>query len=244
MELKQRLHDLEGEGKVELPKPKGEKTPLQVAVSALNRAAQRKSLLQEHLSTEYGMTLTGNETMATLQQKGMTQILNHVATSGSDKMGFGKYASETYLQVWTNDRAYCRWAHTTAKEGESSIHLRRFVRWVDSYQYLQPKSAIVIKKEMLEHHDPEQPPKMITEKTETPNKGYAKAKAAPKAEPGNTGPNAASSSATSEAMLVQLTQVVANLAKEVEALKEAQTDMPRKVAAKTEGTSNIPKDRA
>ena len=74
-ELRVRLRELLSE---EMPEneassaPKGNKTPLEQAITQVNKASRKKDTLKELASKEYGIALTGNETIAQLQTRRST----------------------------------------------------------------------------------------------------------------------------------------------------------------------------
>ncbi|CAE7880761.1 unnamed protein product [Symbiodinium sp. KB8] len=129
VELCARLQELADRGEVQPPRRAKDKTPLEDAVTALNKAAAKKSVLQAYVA-DMGIKVNGNETIAVLQTRAMQHLVATVEATGQDKMGFGKYASQSYNSVKMNDEQYCRWAMTTAEEGNCSMYLTRFATWL------------------------------------------------------------------------------------------------------------------
>ena len=140
VELCARLQELAAAGEVEPPKTSKNKTPLEEAVAALNKAAGKKSVLQAHVES-LGIKMTGNETIPILQQKAMAHLVGTVEPVGTDKVGFGKYANQSYMHVKIYDEQYCRWVVTTAKEGGCSMYLSRFANWLTNYSEKTTKNA-------------------------------------------------------------------------------------------------------
>ena len=217
VELCARLQELAAAGEVEPPKTSKNKTPLEEAVAALNKAAGKKSVLQAHVES-LGIKMTGNETIPILQQKAMAHLVGTVEPVGTDKVGFGKYANQSYMHVKIYDEQYCRWVVTTAKEGGCSMYLSRFANWLTNYSEKTTKNAKP-KVDMNEFV----PKKDVKKKTEQP--------ASRNSSPELKEPSSSSSGPT-EAMMKQLMEAVATLTEEVKTLKEDRGEKTRKTAAK------------
>ena len=130
MELRNRLAELEQEKGVTRQTGKT-KTNLQEWVVRLNYAAKKKVTLQQFMQNDLHMSLTGNETMAQLTKKAMDQIHIQSTPNGNDPIGFGEYAAKSYQEAKIYVPWYCDWAKTMAKEGDVSIRMARFVRWLE-----------------------------------------------------------------------------------------------------------------
>ena len=217
VELCARLQELAAAGEVEPPKTSKNKTPLEEAVAALNKAAGKKSVLQAHVES-LGIKMTGNETIPILQQKAMAHLVGTVEPVGTDKVGFGKYANQSCMHVKIYDEQYCRWVVTTAKEGGCSMYLSRFANWLTNYSEKTTKNAKP-KVDMNEFV----PKKDVKKKTEQP--------ASRNSSPELKEPSSSSSGPT-EAMMKQLMEAVATLTEEVKTLKEDRGEKTRKTAAK------------
>ena len=137
---------------------------------------------------------------------------------GTDKVGFGKYANQSYMHVKIYDEQYCRWVVTTAKEGGCSMYLSRFANWLTNYSEKTTKNAKP-KVDMNEFV----PKKDVKKKTEQP--------ASRNSSPELKEPSSSSSGPT-EAMMKQLMEAVATLTEEVKTLKEDRGEKTRKTAAK------------
>ena len=242
VELCARLQELADRGEVQPPRRAKDKTPLEDAVTALNKAAAKKSVLQAHVA-DMGVKVSGNETIAILQTRAMQHLVATVEATGQDKMGFGKYANQSYNIVKMNDEQYCRWAITTAEEGSCSMYLTRFATWlkqqatsttptpkpkVDMNQFVKDKekrAANKIEKTTTEGYPATKIEKTISEDS-TPELKSA----------------ASSSSTATEEMLKQLMETVGNLAQEVQTLKLDRGEKPRKVMAKPDATMEPAKD--
>ena len=240
VQLLARLKELEDAGDIKPPGVSGKKqTPLEASIKELNRAGIRKASLQKYVTDECGLTITGNETMTILQQKAMTHLLQHTDPVGEDKMGFGKYAAQDYATVKQNDPQYCVWATTTAREGECSQYLRRFVKWLQKAE-MEPKETKVDLGKIIPlakakgygkknpgTENPTTGKTMMAHTTTTPS-------TATTATPSTATSSTATSSAGSDPMVQQLLQAVMTLTKEVQELKDEKSEKPRKIAAKAD----------
>lgn len=66
-----------------------------------------------------------------LQKQAMEKIYVITQPESQDPMGFGTHASRTYAEVKAEFPDYCQWAMTTAHEGQHSVRLGRFVKWLE-----------------------------------------------------------------------------------------------------------------
>ncbi|CAE7790042.1 RE1, partial [Symbiodinium sp. CCMP2456] len=229
VELCARLQELADKGEIIPPKKGKTKTPLEEAVAALNRAAAKKSTLQAHV-TNMGIKVTGNETMAILQQRAMQHLIATTDGTEEDKIGFGKYASQTYGHVRQYDEQYCRWAITTAQEGECSMYLSRFATWLQA----NPKPATPAYKPKVDMNK-------FVEKKEKPS-GSGDRKATSEASSPELKEHANASAGTSEKMMMELMKAVASLTEEVQTLKNERGEKTRKVATKSDATMEEPEE--
>ena len=131
LELRQRLNDLAEQGEITIETGKKAKTPLQAAVTELNRASHKKSDLVKFVERRLEMVVTPNETVAAIQKRAMQSILLTTEATGEDTMGFGKFASRTYADAAQTEVNYVTWCCQTAREGDCSVYLQRFVNWVE-----------------------------------------------------------------------------------------------------------------
>ncbi|CAE7557684.1 unnamed protein product, partial [Symbiodinium microadriaticum] len=213
MELKQRIKDLMDRGEMPAIKTSKERTPLQVATGELNKASRKKADLIKYVANEYQIEATSNDTIGTMQRKAMVKILERTTPVGSDVMGFGKFASRTYHDVWSTEINYVEWARQTEMEGDVSIYLKRFIRWVKDYAEIEEINAT----------------RKVTPKAKT--KPSPKSKVPPKGYRAETHEETPSSSSTSPDVAA-LTAVVAQLVQEVQSMKEEKGEKPRKLVAR------------
>lgn len=214
-QLLHRLSELEGEVILE-PKSK-ELSPLRTLEVAINKASARKATLQEYLTVNMGMTLTGTETIAQLKVKGLNQAYVMAAPHPTDFVGFGKHCDKKYEEIWMEQPSYARWVMQTSKEDpESSMKLHRLAKWLEEMTEL------------------EQVTEATAERSKNPKKGYpAKKKDAEK------------SSSSSEMMEMAL--ALKALTKEVADMKEDRETRRKQPSAATSGdwekTSQMPVDQ-
>ncbi|CAE7812497.1 unnamed protein product [Symbiodinium sp. CCMP2456] len=200
LELKQRLQDLIESGEIPAIRNVKEKTAMQKAVTELNKQNKKADLIR-YVASEYNIEATPNDTIGTIQRKAMNVILATTTPNGGDLMGFGKFAAKTYREVLDEEPKYVEWARQTEMEGECSVYLRRFIRWVKLHaeQEMNERTATVAKAKQ----------------------GYSKTSAPVEA-----------ASGSNDAAVTALTNVVAQLVQEVQAMKEERAEKPRKVLAK------------
>eukprot|EP00435_Cladocopium_sp_Y103_P006814 s4997_g2.t1 len=138
-ELKMRLMEMEEElGIDRLRRSRHHQTELMTWVTRLNQASKKKRALQEFCQSDLGLTLSGQETIPVLQKHAMEKIYVLTEPDGQDPMGFGQYASLTYAEVKIQHAGYCAWAQTTVNEGQHSMRLGRFVKWLN----MEPKEQV------------------------------------------------------------------------------------------------------
>ncbi|CAL1171479.1 unnamed protein product [Cladocopium goreaui] len=84
------------------------------------------------------VTRLNQETIPVLQKQAMEKIYLLTEPDGQDPMGFGQHASLTYAEVKSQHAGYCTSAQTTASEGQHSLRLGRFVKWLN----MEPKDQV------------------------------------------------------------------------------------------------------
>ena len=234
MELCARLQELADQGEVKPPTKGKQRTPLEEAVESLNKAAAKKSELQAHVAG-LGVKVNANETMAILQQRAMQHLISSTEGAGEDKLGFGKYANQTYSHVQQYDDQYCRWVMTTAKEGGGcSMYLTRFATWLENNPRSKASTSMP-KVGMNKFVEKKEKDKSRGSQGKDPTSGTSSPELK---EP------ATSSTGPSEKMLQELMEAVATLSEEVQTLKNERGEKPRKMAAKADEIMEATQDRA
>ena len=169
--------------------------------------------------------MTPNDTIPTLQKKAMMAIYDRAAVSSEDPVGFGKYASLTYMELYQKDAQYLQWMLKTAQEGTCDARLSRLARWCQDTDNF--------KKNM------EEEPAIST--AELINKGYIKASQVPKQEEISatsvvSGSATSSQMAATNAMIQQLASAVLDLKEELQDIKEQRGSRKEpKVKSETDG---------
>ena len=235
LELKQRLAEMAELGEVAIATPKKEKTPLQQATTELNRASVRKATLVEHVKENYGLKVGPNDTVAVIQRNCLNHLLTTIEPVDEDTMGFGKHSAKTYLEVMECDAQYAEWARVTAQEASCSVHLRRFVTWLDQRGSKEIKKKVVVtpkKKSVAGGY--KKPP---TTATSSMSSGSTPVVAMASSMSSGSAPMASSTSSGSgntEAMhmISQLAEMMGKISQQVQALEEDRMEKPRKIVAK------------
>ena len=106
------------------------KTDMQTWMSKLNKASRKKSELRTFCETDLGLMVGDCDTIAVMQKKATSKILEISEPQGCEPMGFGKHSQRTYSETYHYDRDYCEWVKTTHKEGDCCPRLARFARWL------------------------------------------------------------------------------------------------------------------
>ena len=203
-------------------------------MQSLNKAAAKKSELQAHVAG-LGVKVNGNETMAILQQRAMQHLISSTEGAGEDKIGFGKYANQTYSHVQQYDDQYCRWVMTTAKEGGGcSMYLTRFATWLEN----NPKSKTPNYMPKVDMN------KFVEKKEKDKSKGSQGKDPTSRTSSPELKEPATSSAGPSAKILQKLMEAVATLSEEVQTLKNERGEKPRKMAAKSDETMEATQDRA
>ena len=221
IDLRARLEELAEAGEIEVKTSKTSKTPLQAAVSQLNRASRKKADLINHVEKELGMTVAPNATIADIQKLAMKVLMNQILGADQDVMGFGKHSEMTYIEVMNREPSYCRWAKDTYQEESTSIYLKRFVEWL-----------------LVKEKGGSKPSPMMVSPKKKSNQPKATATIQPKTSV--TESSATASSAASSEDVARLTAMVATLAGELREMKEDKAaSQPRKVMATQDVSMNV-----
>ena len=135
LELRARLQEIRLEEGIETVHGKP-RSRLEVMMKDLNVASKKKELLVKFVQEKLDMTVGSNDSITTLQSKGVKKIYELVAPAPTDPLGFGKHADLTYSEVMLNIPDYCTWIKDTAKQNPvgSDYRLRRFAGWLEENQ--------------------------------------------------------------------------------------------------------------
>ena len=225
VDLRHRVEELVEAKEIVIQGGKKSGTPLQKAITELNKASRKKADLVHHAQTNLLITVGPNATIPVIQKAAMEKLLNEIAGEDGDLMGFGKFSNRTYLDVKLNEPKYCEWAKTVYQEESTSVYLKRFV------QYLLQTPASENKKI---------PIKVSPQKT-GPKQGYKEETVKQEMTAPPPGSSTAASSST-EAAVNQLAQIAGTLINEAKDLKEERAAaVPRKVAAVPEVKMDSPR---
>lgn len=123
-----RLTELEGIE--QLQRAKKEVSPLRAMEIRINQASVKKHLLQKMAVEEFGLTLTGNETIAMLRVRCMGTAMAAIPGHPEDKVGFGEWGHLSYAEIQVHQPKYCRWVIQTAQEGQACMRLCRLATWL------------------------------------------------------------------------------------------------------------------
>ncbi len=128
----------------ELKEEKGTNTvdQLKSMTVALNKAARKKSWLQEHVRDILQVPLTMNETIPQLLAKANKAIMEQVPPTGRDVMGFGKYAEMSYLEVRMHHPDYVQWCLKTEAEEDVNWRMQRFLKWIRQPDSVNPPLSV------------------------------------------------------------------------------------------------------
>lgn len=99
-------------------------------MTRLHQASKKKINLQHFIQNELQLEISGNETIPVLLTMGNKAILMNLVATGTDVLGFGKYAQDSYATVLQNDKAYVEWCIKTASEESVNWRMERFLAWV------------------------------------------------------------------------------------------------------------------
>lgn len=198
--------------------PKGKRrTPLRQMVVRLNEAARKKADLAQFVTKELGVTVTPNDTIKNMQQKGLAAIYDYVEASPEDAVGFGEHSALSYHEVMIRFPKYIEWVQDTYKEGQCCSRLARLARW-----------SLALKEK-----DTNMAPSKEISRQELIQMGYIRESKNGKG--GASVTSAASETSTvksnsTEEVMLALAQSVKELTEEVKTLKEEQKNTPRKKA--------------
>lgn len=141
-QLRWRLTQIEGEPM----EPVGPSvSPFRAMEIKINQAARRKSVLQDYMRTELGMTLTGSETVPVLQTKALERAFAMTPAHPKDMVGFGRHSSLSYEEVLIREPTYCRWVMETHQEGDACPRLQRLAMWLETQNVIQKAATNVTK---------------------------------------------------------------------------------------------------
>jgi hypothetical protein len=130
MEMANRLAELKearGESTRRGPTP----TAYQQIVTKINTHSKRKSDLVKYCTEELKLELTGCETIAQLQRKGLQYAQSLTLPEGRDLVAFGKHAEKSYAELKAEFPDYCQWVLKTSKESnETDARLKRLSTWL------------------------------------------------------------------------------------------------------------------
>ena len=224
-ELKCRLMELKEANGNSVGKGKHlDKTPLQQAITKLNRVSKVKANLVKYAQEELMMEVTPNMTVSQIQRAAMNHMYEHVAVNEKDQVGFGRHSELTYQMLYHEYPQYCSWVRTTAREEkECSPQLKRLAMWLEQQvacpagmNVTVPTMAMpVLKEPGIETSTSERmgrPPPQISDRQGAHGKPMTRTR------------TSAASSTQDEAVL-QLVEVVKDLKSELEQLRG---ERPRK----------------
>ncbi|OLQ00874.1 Copia protein [Symbiodinium microadriaticum] len=133
IEVQQRIAEI-AEANPSLAATTTAKTDMQTWMSKLNKASRKKSELRTFCETDLGLMVGDCDTIAVMQKKATSKILEISEPQGCEPMGFGKHSQRTYSETYHYDRDYCEWVKTTHKEGDCCPRLARFARWLSTLE--------------------------------------------------------------------------------------------------------------
>ena len=130
MELRARLSELDPS--LTEPTSRGaHKTELQKWVARINKARAKKSEMIELCTKELELTLSGNETVSTLERLALQRAHLLAEPMGGDTVGSGKHAALEYQDINRYQPKYREWIlKTDAEETGCDYRLRRLARWL------------------------------------------------------------------------------------------------------------------
>ncbi|CAE7888448.1 unnamed protein product, partial [Symbiodinium microadriaticum] len=131
IEVQQRIAEI-AEANPSLAATTSAKTDMQTWMSKLNKASRKKSELRTFCETELGLMVGDCDTIAVMQKKATSKILEVSEPQGCEPLGFGKHSQRTYSETFHYDRDYCEWVKATHREGSCCPRLARFARWLNN----------------------------------------------------------------------------------------------------------------
>ena len=106
------------------------KDSLLSSMAELRKASRRKDELIKFCE-KIGMTMTGNESVQTLQTRGLAWLYKITPATGDDPVSFGKFGDLTYQELRQERGEYCAWVCKTAEESDSAdAKLMRLAKWL------------------------------------------------------------------------------------------------------------------
>ena len=216
IELRQRL--LEIEPSLGEKSPAGtHKTELQEWVSRINKARTKKAALIELCTKDLELTLTGNETIPTLERLALQRAHLVSRPMAEDVVGFGRHAALEYQDINRYQQSYSEWVlRTAAEESGCDYRLRRLAQWLKENPVEKTEKEAEVK------------PRAMAKKKERPEPSAA----------------SGSSSTTPQVMDRDMLQILQNLTSTMQDLKsevaELKGERPRKkdpARASSEATS-------
>eukprot|EP00435_Cladocopium_sp_Y103_P059538 s1303_g21.t1 len=103
---------------------------LKQQMAILNRAAKKKSSLQTY-ADQLGVKYTPNSTIAEIYSRAEEAVTSAVPPTAWDKVNFGKFADQTYVQVKVDHPDYASWVMKTAAESQdANWRLKRLAHWL------------------------------------------------------------------------------------------------------------------
>ena len=114
-------------------------TDLQSRIRELGMASRKKATL-EAFCQEIGVVTSGNNTMYTLEQLALRRLYDISEPAAEDVVGFGKYSTETYMDIYQTRTNYAKWVKQTAQEtDETDYRLRRLASWLTKQDGKEPE---------------------------------------------------------------------------------------------------------
>jgi hypothetical protein len=105
-------------------------TSLTHKLANLRKASRRKEELAKFCES-LGMILTGNESVQTMQNKGIAWLYANTPATGEDPVSFGRHGDLTYQELRQEKSEYCTWVCKTAEESNSADpKLIRLAKWL------------------------------------------------------------------------------------------------------------------
>ena len=137
LEIKARLAEISQEGATS-----GE---LDKKLKMLKKATKKKSELVEFLKREEIET-NSNQTMAQMYARGLQAITEKFEPSGIEKVGFGKNAELTFLELKAEQPSYLDWCRTTVMESDGvDWRMKRLVEWANREANLGENATLTTK---------------------------------------------------------------------------------------------------
>ena len=135
IELRARLMEVRLEEGIDTTHGKP-RSRLEVMMKDLSVASRKKEALVKFVQEKLDITVGSNDSIATLQSKGVKKVYELVPPAPTDPLGFGKHSDLTYSEVMLNIPDYCTWIKDTARQNPvgADYRLRRFAKWLEENQ--------------------------------------------------------------------------------------------------------------